>query len=138
MNQQPFIFSLRVYPEDTDGLGIVYHPNYLKYMERARCEWINSRGYSLDQLSRNGILFVINKAEIKYFQPLRAFDHIEIESSIIKKRMVSVTYEQNIRSMSDPEKIYCQGLINVVCVDKNIKPQLFPPELLDVKPLNPL
>lgn len=130
-----FIFSLRVYGEDTDGFGIVHHPNYLKYMERARCEWVISLGYSLEQWAREGILFVIHKAELHYLQPLRAYEYIEIVSRIVKQRTVGVTYEQIIRSHIDPEKIYCKGLISVVCVDKNIQPRVFPLELLDSAPV---
>lgn len=129
-----FIFTLRVYGEDTDGFGIVHHPNYLKYMERARCEWVFSLGYSLDQWAQEGILFVIHKAELHYLQPLRAYEVIEIVSTIVKRRTVGVTYEQIIRSATNPEKIYCKGLIHVVCVDNNIQPRIFPPELLDATP----
>ncbi len=125
-----FTFSLRIYGEDTDGFGIVHHPNYLKYMERARCEWVISLGYSLDQWAKEGIYFVIHKAELQFLQPLRAYETIEIVSRIVKKRTVGVTYEQIIRHPTQHEKIYCKGLISVVCVDENIQPRIFPTELL--------
>jgi tol-pal system-associated acyl-CoA thioesterase len=136
--QNSFIFPFRIYGEDTDALGIVHHPNYLKYMERARFEWINSLGYSLDQWANENIFFVINKADLHYISPLKAFMKIEVVSSIIKKRVASVVYEQLIRDRENPEKIYCKGLISVVCVNQKIQPRVFPKELLDVPPMKPL
>jgi tol-pal system-associated acyl-CoA thioesterase len=123
---------MKVYGEDTDSFGIVHHPNYLKFMERARCEWVMHLGYSLEDFLQKGILFVVHKAELEYKQPLKTYTPVQVFSKIIQAKPVRVIYEQVVMDAQDPQKKYCKGLITVVCVDKNIQPILFPKELIDI------
>src|SRR4029077_1478784 len=67
---ETFRFPIRVYYEDTDAGGVVYYANYLKYMERARTEWLSSLGHELSTLeSVEGIVFVVHRVEIDYRSP---------------------------------------------------------------------
>lgn len=130
MVSAPYIYKMRVYSEDTDSFGIVHHANYLKFMERARCEWIMSLGHRLDGWVKKGVLFVLHKAEMKYLMPARAYDEIEVVSTVDVTRRVRIVYEQVIRDQHDHDKIYAKGKVTVVCVDKDMRPQLLPKLLL--------
>jgi acyl-CoA thioester hydrolase len=127
-----FSCNMRVHFEDTDGFGVVHHANYLKFMERARLNWLLKLGYRLDELSRQGILFVVQKAELQFLRAARCYDEIEILTRVVKTRRVAKVYEQIIRSAKDSEIIYCQGYIHVVCVNEKLRPRLMPQELLEM------
>ncbi|PVV17720.1 MAG: 4-hydroxybenzoyl-CoA thioesterase, partial [gamma proteobacterium symbiont of Ctena orbiculata] len=65
-----FVWPVRVYYEDTDAGGVVYYANYLKFMERARTEWLRSLGFEQDQLlQRDGIIFAVREVEVGYHHP---------------------------------------------------------------------
>ena len=71
---QPFRFPVRVYYEDTDAAGVVYYANYLKFMERARTEWLAAIGFPLAEFERtHGVVFVVHRCEID-FQPAGAIE----------------------------------------------------------------
>ena len=63
-----FIYMLRVHIEDTDFTGVVYHSNYLKYMERARSEWMDAEGVGIDWQRANDLAFVIHSAEVEFIR----------------------------------------------------------------------
>ena len=70
-----FSFPVRVYYEDTDAAGVVYYANYLKFMERARTEWLAALGFPLAAFEReHGIAFVVHRAEIDFLAPARLND----------------------------------------------------------------
>ena len=74
-----FSWPARVYWEDTDGGGIVYYANYLRFLERARTEWLRQRGHSQQHLAlEEGILFTVVSLEIEYRAPARLDDELEI------------------------------------------------------------
>ncbi|MBN8772080.1 MAG: YbgC/FadM family acyl-CoA thioesterase, partial [Thiobacillus sp.] len=67
-----FVWPVRVYWEDTDAGGVVYYANYLKFMERARSEWLRAFGFEQDVLrDEPGIVFVVRRVEIDYLSPAR-------------------------------------------------------------------
>lgn len=125
-----FIFELRVYPEDTDSFGIVHHANLIKYMERARAQWLLSLGFRINDLLQEGILFVIKKIDIEYLQPAKMLDELMIYTRIIELRKVSKTYEQIIYSEQDKNKIFCKAHIQVVCVNDKLRPQAIPQKII--------
>jgi acyl-CoA thioester hydrolase len=127
-----FSCNMRVYFEDTDGFGVVHHANYLKFMERARLNWLLKLGYRLDELSRQNVLFVVQKAELQFLMAVRCYDEIEILTRVVKSRRVAKVYEQIIRSAKDSEIIYCKGYIHVVCVNEKLRPRPMPQELLEM------
>ncbi len=74
-----FSFPVRVYYEDTDAAGVVYYANYLKFMERARTEWLESLGFPLAAFERDhGVAFVVHRAEIDFRQPARLNDRLDV------------------------------------------------------------
>jgi len=80
-----FILSMRVYYEDTDSVGLVYHANYLKFMERARTEWLRSVGIEQDVLAREeGIVFAVRSVELDYLKPAKFNDLLEISVTITR------------------------------------------------------
>ncbi|MBV2358831.1 tol-pal system-associated acyl-CoA thioesterase [Thalassococcus sp. CAU 1522] len=75
------IFPIRVYYEDTDMAGIVYHANYLKYIERARSDWVREMGLDQNAMrERDGIVFVVRRIEADYLAPAKYDDHLEVRT----------------------------------------------------------
>ncbi len=80
---EPFRWPVRVYYEDTDAGGVVYYANYLRFLERARTEWLASLGFTLTALERDhGALFVVHRLDIEYRQPARLYDALEVTLSL--------------------------------------------------------
>lgn len=92
--RQPFRWPVRVYYEDTDAAGVVYYANYLRFLERARTEWLAALGFTLTELeSEHGVLFVVHRLEIEYRQPARLYDALEVTlapATIGRSRLVAV------------------------------------------------
>ena len=130
-----FSVPLRVYIEDTDAVGIVYHANYLKYMERTRTEWLRSLGYDRLQLKESGTMFVVNKMNISYLAPARLDDQLLSTVSIIKLRHVSMLLHQVIyllHSSAGPQAPeakstrLCEAEVGIVSVNPvSFKPHAF-------------
>lgn len=92
-----FSISIRVYIEDTDAGGIVYYANYLKFMERARTEWLRSCGVELDEWQqKHNLLFVVRSVQIDYLQPARFNQQLTAFATLMKLRPASITCQQNI------------------------------------------
>ena len=134
--QKQFNWSIRVYYEDTDASGVVYYANYLKFMERARSEWLRSLGFEQNVLRMNsGIVFVVRSASIDYHQPARFNDTLQIRSHIQRIRRASLTFAQD--AVSAANTLLCCAQIRVACVRAdNFKPQAIPAALLhNIAPL---
>src|ERR1044072_4423039 len=90
----PFSCPVRVYWEDTDAAGVVYYANYLRFMERARTEWLGSLRVDLAELERgHGVVFVVSRMEIDYLSPARLGDRLEATLTLIelgRARMVAM------------------------------------------------
>lgn len=83
------IFSLpvRVYYEDTDSGGVVYHSNYLNFMERARTEWLRALGFEQDELLReNGVLFAVSAVSITFHKPARFNELLAVTVTLARRR----------------------------------------------------
>jgi tol-pal system-associated acyl-CoA thioesterase len=88
---------VRVYYEDTDAGGVVYYANYLKYMERARTEWLASLGYELSSLERvEGIVFVVHRVEIDYRIPARLGERVDVTATLVELNRASMLIEQDV------------------------------------------
>ena len=90
---EPFRWPIRVYYEDTDATGVVYYVNYLRFLERARTEWLASLGFTLTALeAEHGVVFVVHRLDIEYRQPARLYDALEVTlatTAIGKSRLVA-------------------------------------------------
>lgn len=118
------IYSAKVQIEDTDMFGVVYHPNYLKYYERARSNWLEEIGFNFD--NDEGVLFVLRSAEVQYLKPLRLRQQFEVLSHISNLSKTSATFSQHIRLLDEPETIVNQATLKVTCINKQYRPAPFP------------
>ncbi len=91
-----FSIHVRVYYEDTDAGGIVYHTNYLKFMERARTEFLRTTGYDHQLLLEQQRLLVVSDASIKFRRPAKLDDLLRITAEVTEIRKVRLTFQQNI------------------------------------------
>ncbi len=126
-SSKEFIWPVRVYYEDTDSGGVVYYANYLKFMERARTEWLRTLGFEQDRLAeQEGIIFVVHRAEIDYLSPARFNDALEVRVGIDECKRASLTFRQEITNTNDGRNI-CNGIIKVTCVDTiRLRPRPIP------------
>lgn len=107
--------EVRVYYEDTDAGGVVYYANYLKFMERARTEWLRQLGTEQTQLAQDsGAIFVVRRVEVDYRRPARLDDRLIVESQISEVSKLTVTFSQRV--MRDGE-LLVHGHIQICCVD---------------------
>ncbi|WP_444995020.1 tol-pal system-associated acyl-CoA thioesterase [Aliikangiella sp. IMCC44359] len=111
-----FIWPLRVYYEDTDAGGVVYHANYLKYFERARSEWLEKIGVDQTQLLANNTVFAVQKADIEYLKPARLHEELDIVSSITQVRGASFNFEQKLYRHKERQQTLCKANIQIVCL----------------------
>lgn len=125
MSHPIYELPMKLYFEDTDAMGIVYHANYLKYFERARTEWFRSAGLNHMELARQvNVGFVIRKCEMDWLLPLTLDDEIIATAQVLKMGNASVELTQTI--VKDG-KVVCSATILMVCVDfKTKKPQVIP------------
>jgi len=130
-----FIWPVRVYYEDTDSGGVVYYANYLKFMERARTEWLRSLGFEQDRLiEEENVIFAVRHVEADFLSPARFNDALVATASISEQRRASLTFRQEIRRETD-DQVLCRGEVKVACLDaKRLRPIALP-ELL-IKELN--
>lgn len=128
---EEFIWPIRVYYEDTDSGGVVYYANYLKYMERARTEWLRSLGFEQDQLiEQNGIIFAVRRVEVDYMAPARFNDALEVRVGIVERKRASITFMQEIKNTSSGS-ILCSGRVQVASVDATtFRPRPIPESIL--------
>jgi len=97
LNNTAFAFPVRIYYEDTDAGGVVYHANYLRFMERARTEWLRVHGYELNRLEQEfGFLFAVRSANIEYLQPARLNDLLSVKVSIARTGKASLDIDHEV------------------------------------------
>ncbi|MEJ2609704.1 MAG: tol-pal system-associated acyl-CoA thioesterase [Candidatus Thiodiazotropha sp.] len=117
--KQFFIWPIRVYYEDTDSGGVVYYANYLKFMERARTEWLRSHGFEQDQLAKqDGIIFAVRQVDVGYHQPARFNDALEVISHLSQIGHASLTLHQEVVRPEDSQTL-CKGEIKIACLNKD-------------------
>ena len=124
--EEEFVWPVRVYYEDTDAGGVVYYANYLKFMERARTEWLRHLGFEQDQLLRDeGIVFPVRRLTVEYFKPARFNEQLRVMSRIGDASRASLEFQQRI--LRDDDTLLCQGTVTVACVDaRTFKPKPLP------------
>lgn len=109
-------WRVRVYYEDTDAAGIVYHANYLRFMERARTEWLRDLGYEQTGLrATDGVLFVITHADVRFLHPARFDQELLVTTVLERLRRASMIIHQRIED--DSGRGICEAANTVACVD---------------------
>ena len=88
------IFTCRVYYEDTDLAGIVYYANYLKFIERARSEWVRTLGVDQVALKEQGVVFAVRRVEADYISPAKFDDVLTIETEMVSKTAARLILDQ--------------------------------------------
>ena len=129
--------QVRVYYEDTDAGGVVYHANYLKYFERARTEMLREAGFEHDKLLKDEqVIFIVYKICIDYLKPALMNDMLTISSSVIKTGSASIFFEQSIQNQNDG--LVCKAEVRVACVDRTtLRPVPIPePVILELDNVN--
>lgn len=126
-----FLWPVRVYYEDTDSGGVVYYANYLRFMERARTEWLRSLGFEQDELlARDAVLFAVRSAHVDYLQPARFNDLLAVRTTLQRRGRASLTFKQNIERASDSARI-CTAVIKIANLNADtLRPAPIPPRIL--------
>ena len=126
-----FNWVARVYFEDTDSGGVVYHANYLKYMERARTEWLRSMGIDQSHLkNERNIMFVVHKIDIKFRKPARFNDELLIKTRCIKVKSSSIILNQLIENSNI---LLIEAKVEIACINKVFfKPTLIPKKIKEL------
>jgi tol-pal system-associated acyl-CoA thioesterase len=123
-----FKFPVRVYYEDTDAGGVVYHSQYLNFMERARTEWLRHLGFEQTFLRESlNILFVVHSMQIQFKKPAKFDDMIQVSSQLINLRLGSFECQQKI---SRQEEVLIEAQVKIACVDAlTFKPTGIPTQI---------
>ena len=128
MAGREFSLGLRVYIEDTDAGGIVYYVNYLKFMERARTEFMRRLGFGKDAIFNHDLMFVVRDVALHYRHPARLDDRLESTARIVTLGGASMQMHQRVRR---GDEVLVEGDITVACVDSaGVKPRRLPPDML--------
>jgi acyl-CoA thioester hydrolase len=125
----PFSFPVRVYYEDTDAAGVVYYANYLKFMERARTEWLAALGFPLAAFEReHGVAFVVHRVEVDFLAPARLNDRLDVTVETAERgasRLVA------LQQVSRGTSTLTKARVALACVDTvRWKPARMPKSLL--------
>jgi len=130
LKMREFHWLARVYFEDTDSGGVVYHANYLKFMERARTEWLRALGVDqLDLKKEKEIMFVVHRMAIKFSKPARFNDELLIKTQCIKIKSCSLLLKQLIEN----NNALIEAEVEVACIDeKFFKPTLIPRDIKEL------
>lgn len=129
MNGVPFEWPARVYWEDTDAGGVVYYANYLRFLERARTEWLRARGVMQQQLAADrGLQFMVLRAEIDYRAAARLDDRLIITVEPRPDTRTTALFGQRVlREAADgsaARELLVEAQVRVVCVDaKTLRPR---------------
>lgn len=130
--QPAFSWPLRIYYEDTDLSGVVYHANYLRYFERARTEWVRAKGLAQDRLMQSeGLAFTVADLQIRYLRPARLDDELQVTVAVVQQRRASLQFEQQLRRDGAPSEVLATAQVRVACVDvRSFRPRPLPALLM--------
>ena len=119
---------VRVYYQDTDAGGVVFHAQYLAFMERARSELLNARGIDLARFTeRHGVLFVVHELTVKFHQPARLNDMLSVGADVVKLGGASLVFRQTVERSGT---LLVEAEVKVALIDRSrMKPARLPEEL---------
>lgn len=123
--REDFSIPVRVYYEDTDAGGVVYYANYLRFMERARTEWLRALGFEQDALSVNErVIFAVRAIKVDFFKPGRFNELLQATVSVRRVGSASITFRQQIQRDATT---LCQAEVRVACLDvESFAPRAIP------------
>jgi acyl-CoA thioester hydrolase len=119
---------VRVYYQDTDAGGVVYHAQYLSFMERARSELLNEAGIDLARfVERHGTLFMVHRIDVKYHLPARLNDLLSVSAEVVKMGQASFVFHQRVERSRE---LLVEADVTIALVDRSrMKPARMPEEL---------
>ncbi|MCU4415119.1 tol-pal system-associated acyl-CoA thioesterase [Acinetobacter sp. WU_MDCI_Axc73] len=120
-----FEFKIRVYIEDTDAGGIVYHANHIRFMERTRTEWLRASGID-HYWHQKDYNFVVHKIALKYMRPIMMDDMITVTASVVSCKASSFVLQQNIYR---GEIMLASGEVELACLNTEMRPRRLPDEI---------
>lgn len=120
--------KIRVYYEDTDAAGVVYHANYLNYMERARTEFLREQGCSVAQLASEGAVFPVVRMAIDFKAPARHDELLQITTVPVRVGGSSFTLQQQVLRAAD-DQLLVQAEVTLACVTPTLKARRIPAEV---------
>jgi acyl-CoA thioester hydrolase len=97
----PHTLPIRVYYEDTDMAGIVYYANYLRYIERARSDWVRGLGIDQNAMKAQGLVFAVRRVEADYLMPARLDDELVVETEVLQVTGARLVMDQVVRRGKD-------------------------------------
>jgi acyl-CoA thioester hydrolase len=131
-----FSMPIRIYYEDTDLGGVVYHANYLKFMERARTEWLRKMGVEQDQIKNDlQTLFVVRSVQLDYLRPAKFNDLLKVTLQIKEFKRSYIIFLQQIFRQNEAGSLdlLVEGTIKIVSINTiNFKPKRMPTQLLEI------
>lgn len=117
MSTAGFLHKTRVYYEDTDAGGVVFYANYLKFMERARTEWLRELGFEQDELIRDsGIVFAVTHVHMDFLKPAKFNNLLDVSVQLLKLGKASIIVHQEILRENE---LLNRADIKLACVDMN-------------------
>jgi acyl-CoA thioester hydrolase len=124
-----FDWPIRVYYEDTDAGGVVYHSNYLNFMERARTEWLRAMGFEQDNLiAEHNCLFAVHSMQLNFKRPAKFNDALLVRSTLVHAVGARMNFDQKIYRN---DELLCDAVVKIACLDaKRFRPMTIPPFLL--------
>ena len=130
MSRAPFIHGVRVYWEDTDAGGVVYHAQYLAFLERARSEWLRARGVAQDRLrAEHDLVFAVRAMRIDFRAPARLDDWLDVSVAVREVRKASLVFAQAIHRDG---MLLLDAEVRVAALRaSDFRPRPLPPDLFD-------
>ena len=132
---EPFIHPVRVYWEDTDAGGVVYHARYLAFLERARSEWMRALGRGQDAMRRghdgheHGLVFAVRAMQVDFRLPARLDDALAVSVALRECRRASLVIAQEVRRDGE---LLLDATVRIASLDAaGFKPRAIPVELHD-------
>ena len=131
MSPPIFAWPIRVYYEDTDMSGVVYHASYLRFLERARTEWLRALGFSQERLkSELGVVFTVASLEIDFLRPARLDDSLEATVELEGRKRASLNFVQTLRRAGDVNTVLTRARVRAGCVSMDsFRPCALPGEI---------
>jgi acyl-CoA thioester hydrolase len=126
-------FPIRVYYEDTDMAGIVYYANYLRYIERARSDWVREIGIDQLDMKAGGVVFAVRRVAADYLSPAFFDDVLEVRTTVIQLTPARMVMRQGV--YRGAEQLFAAD-VTIVCIGKGGKPARLPAKLRSL-PLSP-
>lgn len=123
--------KVKVYYEDTDAGGVVYYANYLRFMERARTEFLSDKGVDVAEYHNKGYFFPVIHVEIDYRRPAKLGDILDVGAELIEMTNVTVTFKQNIFR---DDLLLVESTVKLACINSDGKPRRLPPEFDSILP----